>query len=184
MSVDSNPPASIPDDALRATSPAPAATAAGRSLAVLRVLLGAVFTWAFLDKALGLGFATPADAAWVRGGSPTSGFLASREGTFGAVFRGMAGQAWVDWLFMAGMLLVGVALLLGIALRLAAIGATCLMGTLWLASLPLENNPVVDEHVICAAAAWVLALAGAGRTFGAADRVAGLVGPRAARWLG
>ncbi|MBG6184932.1 hypothetical protein IWX65_002910 [Arthrobacter sp. CAN_A214] len=33
------------------------------ALAVLRVLLGSVFLWAFLDKTFGFGLATPADKA-------------------------------------------------------------------------------------------------------------------------
>jgi thiosulfate dehydrogenase [quinone] large subunit len=147
------------------------------------VLLGFVFLWAFLDKAFGVGFATPADGAWTAGGSPTEGFLASVDGAFAGMFQAMAGQAWVDWLFMLGMLLVGGALVLGIAMRLAAMGATLLMGSLWLASLPLENNPVVDEHVVYAATAITLALTQAGHTLGLGSRWASLRLFPGWRWL-
>ena len=43
-----------------------------RLLAVLRILLGFTFLWAFLDKTFGLGHATPAAKAWVGGGSLTT----------------------------------------------------------------------------------------------------------------
>ncbi len=58
----------------------------GRIWGVLRLSMGWVFLWAFLDKLLALGFATGrnpetgvvdrfGDAAWIYGGSPTDGFL-------------------------------------------------------------------------------------------------------------
>jgi hypothetical protein len=50
---------------------------ATKFLAILRVLLGVEFLWAFLDKTFGLGYATPAARAWIHGGSPTN--LDSRE---------------------------------------------------------------------------------------------------------
>lgn len=149
----------------------------------MRVLLGFVFLWAFLDKAFGLGFATPRARAWVHGGSPTSGFLAGVDGTFANASHSMAGQAWVDWAFMSGMFLVGTALLLGIALRPAAAGATMLMGSLWLASLPLENNPVVDELILYAATAIALAACGAGHTWGLGRQWSAIVGGVGLRWL-
>ena len=34
----------------------------------LRIATGLVFLWAFLDKLLGLGYATPTDRAWINGG--------------------------------------------------------------------------------------------------------------------
>ena len=44
--------------------------------AALRLSLGWVFLWAFLDKTFGLGHETAGKDAWVNGGSPTKGFLA------------------------------------------------------------------------------------------------------------
>ena len=43
--------------------------------AVLRLLMGWTFFWAFIDKLFGLGFATAAESSWLNGGSPTAGFL-------------------------------------------------------------------------------------------------------------
>ena len=45
----------------------------------IRLALGWVFLWAFLDKLFGLGHATPAKRAWINGGSPTKGFLGQRR---------------------------------------------------------------------------------------------------------
>jgi hypothetical protein len=59
-----------------------AATAARYLLAGIRPALGWVFLWAFLDKASGLGFATPSERACFNGGSPTNGFLGSAKGPF------------------------------------------------------------------------------------------------------
>ena len=46
---------------------------------MLRFAMGFIFLWAFFDKVFGLGFATTADKAWIRGGSPTTGFLANAD---------------------------------------------------------------------------------------------------------
>lgn len=117
-------------------------------LAVTRVLLGFIFVWAFLDKVFGLGFATPVARAWVNGGSPTTGFLKHVEGPFSAFFQSLSGSAFADWLFMLGLLGIGTALIFGIAVRLATWTGAVLMALMWAASLPLENNPLIDDHII------------------------------------
>ncbi|WP_114149475.1 DoxX family membrane protein [Glycomyces xiaoerkulensis] len=147
-------------------------TSAGvaRALAAVRIVLGWVFLWAFLDKTFGLGFATPAGQGWIEGASPTTGFLASRQGTFGDLFQGMSGEVWADWMFMGGMAGLGIALTLGIALRLAATGGVLLMVSMWASMLPLEQNPVVDVHLFYAIAMIALAIAQAGDTWGLGAR--------------
>jgi thiosulfate dehydrogenase [quinone] large subunit len=52
-----------------------AATATRYLLAGIRLALGWIFMWAFLDKLFGLGNSTPSASAWLNGGSPTKGFL-------------------------------------------------------------------------------------------------------------
>ena len=132
------------------------------SLAVTRVLLGFVFLWAFLDKWLGLNFATTAENAWSNGGSPTTGFLSygvKPENPFVDFFSGLAGQAWVDWMFMLGLLGIGVALVLGVAMKLAAVSGGLLLVLMWAAVLPLENNPVVDDHIVYIVVLMAVAMA-------------------------
>jgi thiosulfate dehydrogenase [quinone] large subunit len=146
--------------------------------AVLRIALGWVFLWAFLDKLLALGFATGRledggidffgnGAAALNGGSPTSGFLTyASRGPLGGFYRSLASSGWVDWLFMAGLLGIGVALILGVGLRVAAVTGSVLMLMMWSAALWPENNPVVDDHIIYALVLVVLAAVRAGDTWG------------------
>ncbi len=137
------------------------------TLAVTRLAMGWVFLWPFLDKLFGLGRATPADGAWINGGSPTSGFLGNATvGPFSSAYQNLAGNAWVDWLFMAALLGVGVALILGIGLRIAAISGGALLLMMWTAVLPPENNPFLDDHIIYILVLVILALTSAGRTLG------------------
>jgi thiosulfate dehydrogenase (quinone) large subunit len=42
----------------------------GHDAAALRISLGWLFLWAFLDKAFDLGHETAHEQAWIRGGSP------------------------------------------------------------------------------------------------------------------
>jgi thiosulfate dehydrogenase (quinone) large subunit len=154
------------------------ATAAGRALAVLRVATGLVFLWAFLDKTFGLGFATPGERAWIAGGSPTKGFLGSVDvGPFQTAFQSIAGAWWADWLFMLGLLGIGVAVTAGVALRISAVAGTVMMALMWLAEFPLarfaadgspsgSTNPLIEYHVIYALVLIVLALTAAGTTWG------------------
>jgi thiosulfate dehydrogenase (quinone) large subunit len=169
-----------PDD-LSADVAAPVSRSS-TALGIVRILLGFVFLWSFLDKTFGL-YATSPDESWIAGESPTSGYLGSLEGTFSGVFHAMAGQAWVDWMFMLGMGLVGVAVILGVAMRPAAVGAVALMGSLYLTSLPLENNPIIDEHMMYGTLAVVLAVVGAGNALGAGRMWSRLPLVRRTPWL-
>ncbi|GGO66772.1 hypothetical protein [Nonomuraea cavernae] len=135
--------------------------------AITRISLGWIFLWAFLDKTFGWGFATPAERAWVAGGSPTTGFLkGTGENALGGFFSSLAGQAWVDWLFMIGLLGIGTALILGVGLRIAAVTGSLLLLMMWAAALPLTTNPFMDDHIIYAIVLVGLALSDAGSTLG------------------
>lgn len=130
------------------------------ALAGLRIGLGYIFTWAFFDKLLGLKFATCKGAdvscsqAWIHGGSPTNGFLGhATTGPLASFYHHLAGQAWVDWLFMLGLLFVGVGLLLGSWIRSAAAAGIVLLALMWSSLLWPANSPGVDEHII-----YILAL--------------------------
>lgn len=152
---------------------------ARNALAVLRFAFGLTFLWAFFDKLFALGWHTGVNqqgvldrfgpAAWINGGSPTTGFLkfgVPADNPFKGFYNGMAGQAWADWLFMLGLLGIGLALTLGIGMRLAAAAGALLYALMWSASLPLENNPVIDDHLIGFIAVIVLAVTLSGDTWG------------------
>ena len=155
-------------------------SAARRALAALRIGFGVTFLWAFFDKLLALGYATGVNPetgavdrfgpdAWVNGGSPTFGFLTfgvPADNPFREFFNGLAGDTWVNWLFMLSLLGIGLALTFGVGMRLAAVSGAVLYLMMWVASMPLENNPVVDDHLLGALTMVVLATTLAGDTWG------------------
>ncbi|MGX4694033.1 hypothetical protein [Streptomyces sp. JNUCC 63] len=186
----------------RTASAATAAPGAGattafgaHALAGLRMLLGFVFLWAFLDKTFGFGYATPSGKGWIDGGSPTKGFLGSvATGPMESVFHSWAGAVWADWLFMLGLLGIGVALIAGIGLRLAAVAGTAMMALMWMAEWPpaqhlsdgspsMSTNPFADYHLLYAVALIALAAAGAGATWGLGRLWARLPFVSRNRWL-
>jgi thiosulfate dehydrogenase (quinone) large subunit len=145
----------------------------------LRLAIGFEFLWAFIDKTFGLGYATPTAHAWINGGSPTTGFLSGvNVGPFQGIFNGIAGVAAFDWLFMLGLLGVGVALILGAAVRPAAIAGATMLLLMYAASWPFatvgggqptgSTNPIVDDHIVStmglivvgAFAAWSVGVVG------------------------
>ena len=137
--------------------------------AAARLALAGVFLWAFFDKLLGLGYSTPAARAWIAGGSPTRGFLGNTKGWFAGPFQAIAGHPVTDALFMAALLGIGLALLLGIGMRVAAASGALLMGMMWLAAVPGvagTSNPVVDDHVVYALVLVGLAMMRAGDVLG------------------
>ena len=168
---------------------------AAKFLAIFRVVLGFEFLWAFLDKTFGLGYATPAARAWINGGSPTKGFLSNvAVGPFESTFHAWAGTAWADWLFMAGLLGIGLALIFGVGLRIAAVSGTAMMLLMWAAEWPLakftsagdlsmSTNPIVDYHIIYALALIALAVTYAGHTWGLGRLWARLPFVQRNRWL-
>jgi thiosulfate dehydrogenase [quinone] large subunit len=142
-------------------------TAAGRAIAVLRIAFGFTFLWAFFDKLFGLGYATPSGKGWIDGGDPTAGFLGKgTSGPFADFYHSLVGDWWVTPLFMVGLAGIGLALTLGIGMRIAAVSGTVLYLLMWSAALPPETNPIIDEHILGAITLIVLALVAAGNVWG------------------
>ncbi len=160
-----------------------------RVFGVLRIAMGWTFLWAFLDKAFGLGFATGRNAetgaitffgndAWIHGGSPTAGVVGfALKGPFKGTIQSITGYemtqagphvaAWVDWLYMGTLLAIGVALILGIATKLAAIGGIAWLATFYLATaIWPEHNPFLDDHIVEIMVLVGVLLANAGRYYG------------------
>ena len=135
--------------------------------AALRIGMGWLLLWGFLDKLLGLGFATASEDAWIAGGSPTFGYLKfATSGPFAPLFQSLAGNPIMDWLFMLGLLLIGLALILGIGVKIAGYSGALLMLLMWLSHLLPEHNPVLDEHIIYMIVLIGLARVGAGQWVG------------------
>ncbi len=148
-----------------------------RALALLRIGFGLTFLWAFLDKLLALGFHTGygqdgtldrfGPAAWINGGSPTEGFLKfGADGPFKAFYNSIGGTVWADTLFMLALLGIGLALTLGIGMRIAAAAGFVLYLMMWTVVLPPENHPFLDDHILGAISMVVLAAFSAGNTWG------------------
>lgn len=140
-------------------------------LSITRIVLGFTFLWAFFDKLIGLGFSTCAanpdrgieeytfmcDNAWLSGGRVTQGYLSGSSGPLADFFATLGTYAWTDWIFMAGLLGVGLALMLGIGTRIGMISAVAMLTMMFLAhGFPFLGaglqNPIVDSHVIQAVA--------------------------------
>jgi thiosulfate dehydrogenase [quinone] large subunit len=146
--------------------------------AATRVALGWIFLWAFLDKLLALGFATGRDAetgavdrfgpaAWINDGSPTLGFLKfGTKGPLADFYQSFAGASWANWLFMIGLAGIGLALVLGIGMRIATVSGVLMLVMMWSAALWPDNNPFLDDHLVYALVLVMLLLANAGKTFG------------------
>jgi thiosulfate dehydrogenase [quinone] large subunit len=169
-----------PRTATSSTSAERSATAVGAretSIAALRIGAGFIFLWAFLDKTFGLHYSTASSKAWIHGGSPTKGFLGHVSvGPFQSAYHSMAGNGFIDWMFMLALLGVGTALILGVGLRIAAVSGVLLVGMMWFAVYPpaqyssagtatSSSNPFVDDHVLEALALIAIA------AFGTASRL-------------
>lgn len=146
--------------------------------ALLRIVLGYTFLWAFLDKTFGLGFSTCKDGstgavsvgcsqAWIHGGSPTAGFLGNAvTGPFANFYHHLAGHVIIDWLFMLGLLFVGVGLLLGVWVRAAALAGIMMLLLMWSALLWPATTPGIDEHIVYAIALFGIALVDENQVWG------------------
>ncbi|WP_019544783.1 membrane protein [Streptomyces sulphureus] len=170
-------------------------TARAYIFASARVLLGFVFLWAFFDKTYGLGYATASGKGWIDGGTPTEGFLKNvAVGPMESTFHSWAGAAWADWLFMLGLLGIGLALTAGVALRLAAVTGTMMMALMWMGEWPparhlsdgsasMSTNPFVSYHLVYAVVLMALAAVSAGDALGLGRLWARLPLVRAHVWL-
>lgn len=139
------------------------------ALAAGRIVIGWTFLWAFIDKLFGLGYATPAEGAWLRGGTPAQGFIGGIEGPFAGFFQNLFMNSFGDWLFMIGLLGIGVAAITGAGLKIAAVTGTILLAFMYLAVLPFVvggTNPVTDSHWIEALVLIISATTLAGDTWG------------------
>jgi thiosulfate dehydrogenase [quinone] large subunit len=156
------------------------------ALVLLRTLIG----WHFLYE----GFVKLLWPAWTRAGVPlgrfsSAGYLRSSTGPFADVFRAFADASWLPWVDLLvtwGLLLVGLALLLGLFTQLACAGALALLALFYLSWLPTRgvsepgtegNYLIVNKNLVEAAAVFVVLAFRTGRIAGL-DLV--LARPRAA----
>ena len=133
-------------------------------LGLLRLVIGWIFFWAFIDKLFGLGFSTLSSNSWLMGISPTTGFLQHAvHGPFDIFYQTLAGLPLVDWLFMLGLLFIGVSFILGIFMRLAGFASVVMLALMYGAvGLLPTTNPFIDEHIVYILVVFVLVLGNSG----------------------
>ena len=91
-----------------------------------------------------------------RRGAGIAAQLTATKGPFASLYQAIAGTLVVDWLFMLGLLALGISLILGLKVKLASYGGVALMILMYLALIPPANNPIIDEHIIYALVLLVL----------------------------
>lgn len=156
------------------------------SLGMLRLAFGWALFWSGIDKVFGLGFATKPEQSVLAGVSPTKGFLLhglEADAPAAALLKPLAGNPVADTLFLLATVGAGLALLLGVGTRVAAIGGGVLMLNLWFASLPLAYNPFLDQHLFYAVAALSVLAFDSGRYLGLGTPWRNLPLVRGNRWL-
>lgn len=141
-------------------------------LGLLRLVMGWIFLWAFVDKSFGLGFATAPEKAWTLGVSPTAGFLQfGVHGPFADFYHSLAGMPLVDWLFMLGLLFIGLAFMTGIFMRLAGFFGAVMLFLMYTAiGLSPANNPFIDEHIVYMFVMIFLVMTNSGQYMGLGNR--------------
>ena len=143
------------------------------SIAALRITLGLGFLWAGLEKVFqfagtgafnAAGFLTHATGGAIPGSAataivnPTHAFWVSLGTNAGAVSA-------INVLVQGGEIAIGLALILGLATRFAAISGVLMMGLFYVANWSFATGPF-NEQFMYGAVAIVLALVGAGEYFG------------------
>ena len=139
-------------------------------LGLLRLAVGFVFLWSFLDKTFGLHYSTGPSRAWINGGTPAQSYLtgATTGKPLASFFESLAVPV-TDWVFMLGLLGIGLAMVLGIGTRLAALAGVVMLGFMYAAVAPWvwgSLNPVVNEHLVYTLVLILVPLTNAGDTIG------------------
>lgn len=125
----------------------------GAAYVILRFALGALFLM----------------AGWTKIGTTWSAasYLAVATGPFAEWFRSLAGNSLVDLSNAWGLFLLGVALILGLFVRPAALLGMVLMALYYLAAFTANTaHGYVDEHVIYFCVLALFAAGGAGHVWG------------------
>lgn len=124
----------------------------GVSITLLRIVFGALFLFSGIAKF---------------GDWSASAYLLQASGPFATWFQSLAGNVFVDALNAWGMVAIGIAFILGLLVRPAALGGALLMVLYYLAQF-VENTAhgYIDQHVVYALVFVLFAAGGAGHAFG------------------
>jgi thiosulfate dehydrogenase [quinone] large subunit len=145
-----------------------------KGLAALRILLGAGFLYAGLEKVFdfagsgkafsAVGFLKFGTNGSLPGSDPTAIVNPTHD-----LWVSLAGDpgllSFINWLVVVGEVAIGIALIVGIATRFAGVMGALLMGSITIAAWSFAFGPV-NETVLYTAVALYLAYAQAGLAYG------------------
>ncbi len=101
------------------------------------------------------------------GKSATAGYLQfAIFGPFAGFFQFLAGNPIVEALAVWGLLLIGIALIIGAIARVTAVAGILMMVLFYLSAWPPAHSPFIDDHIIYVLALGFLGIVGAGRLLG------------------
>jgi thiosulfate dehydrogenase [quinone] large subunit len=159
-----------------------------------RIVIGIIFLWAGLEKAMGVGlgtwnadgflqFGTSGTLAWpFVSGEPAEGEVFNPTHDFWASVPGTAFGDTIAWLVPLGQMGIGIGLILGLLTRFSAAMGTLMMLFFFVAAWDFEFG-IVNQHLTYAVVTFGLAVVGAGNYFGLDRTVGQQVSPGLRWWL-
>jgi thiosulfate dehydrogenase [quinone] large subunit len=159
-----------------------------------RIVIGIIFLWAGLEKAIGVGlgtwnadgflqFATAGSLGWpFVSGEPAEGEVFNPTHDFWASVPGTAFGTTIAWLVPLGQMGIGVGLILGLLTRFSAAMGTLMMLFFFVAAWDFAFG-IVNQHLTYAVVTFGLAVVGAGNYYGLDRTVGQSVSPGLRWWL-
>lgn len=127
-------------------------------LVLLRLSIGWMFLYAGVDHLL---------TEISTGKMATTGYLLyATKGPFQEFFSSLSGNTIVNGFVVWGLILVGLALILGVLVRFSSVMGSVMAILFYLSAFPPEHNPFMDDHIISVLVFAALAIFGAGRILG------------------
>lgn len=148
----------------------------GYLLGLVRILIGWMFIWTFIDRTFGLGRPTPHDQAWTRGGSPIDSFVGSARdsGSRNPVpgfWRFLSEQhTWVNIVLMVLIAVIGVLLVLGFVMWFSCVAGAILLVLQWFTAWPIKDNLFLNSALLGAVVLIALLACNAGSFVGFGKR--------------
>lgn len=144
-----------------------------RGILALRLLLGWVFLFAGLEKLLQVGGGGPFSAggflrfatAGTWPGAAEGAVVNPTQAFWVSLAENPAALGLIDFIVPVGQVLIGAALILGLATRFAAVMGALMMGLFFVAAWDFGHG-IVNQHFVYGALALVLAYARAGEIYG------------------
>jgi thiosulfate dehydrogenase [quinone] large subunit len=159
-----------------------------------RIVIGIIFLWAGLEKAIGVGlgvwnadgflqFGTNGSVGWpFVTGEVAEGTIFNPTHEFWVGLVGTGASDVIAYLVPLGQMGIGVSLILGLFTRFGAAMGTLMMLFFFVAAWDFEFG-IVNQHLTYAVVTFGLAVIGAGNYYGLDAIVGPMVGPTFRRWI-